>query len=374
MNKKVGIGIVGCGDVVRLYFPMLKDMARKDELAISCVCDTDKEKAIAAQRWVEAPRVYTDVEDLCNDDEVDMVLNLTPIPIHFDIIMKAILAGKHVYTEKPLAADIVQADTIIEEAKKKNVHVGCAPPMALHPDHLRVKQIVESGALGKICYSRTTGSNPGPAWITEFTTDPTWFYKKGGGPIYDLGMYPIQLMTQLLGPARRVVAFAATSVPERVVVAGEAKGKRIKLEVPDNIQIMIDFGEGTFAAIDVTYCALSHKNKPRLELFGESGILYLYQREEDPIEIFRREDRFGLRGWMRPEDSFWGACLPAIPMSAAPSRAFSWAEGVLHLVHCIENGTKPILSAAFARHALEIAVKAMESAETGSAMKLETTF
>jgi predicted dehydrogenase len=370
----LSLGIVGCGDVVRLYFPMLKDMAQKKELSIACVCDIEKEKALLAQRWIEAPRMYTDVEDLLKDDGVDMVLNLTPIQIHYDIIMKAIQAGKHVYTEKPLAADIGQADTIIRSAEKKGVYVGCAPPMALHSDHQRVKQIVESGALGKVCFSRTTGSNPGPAWITEFTTDPTWFYKKGGGPIYDLGMYPIQLMTQLLGPARRVVAFAATSVPERVVVAGEAKGKKITLEVPDNIQIMLEFGEGTFATIDVTYCALSNKDKPRLELFGENGILYLYQRAESPIEIFRREDRFGLRGWMRPEDSFWGACLPAISMSGPPTRPFSWAEGVLHLVQCVENGTKPVLSAEFARHALEIAVKAMESARTGSAITLETGF
>ncbi len=370
----LSLGIVGCGDVARLYFPMLKDMTQKKELAIACVCDIEREKALTAQRWIEAPRVYTDVEDLLGDGGVDMVLNLTPIQVHYDIIMKAIHAGKHVYTEKPLAADIEQADTIIKEAKEKGVSVGCAPPMALHPDHLRVKQIVESGALGKVCYSRATGSNPGPAWITEFTTDPTWFYKKGGGPIFDLGMYPIQLMTQLLGPAQRVVAFAATSVPERMVVAGEAKGKRITLEVPDNIQIMLDFGGGTFAAIDVTYCALSNKDKPRLELFGESGILYLYQKAEGAIEIFRREDRFGLRGWMQPEDSFWGACIPTISMSGPQARPFSWAEGVLHLVQCVQNGTKPVLSAEFARHALEIAVKAMESARTGRAISLQTGF
>jgi len=372
--KPLQIGIVGCGDVIRLYFPMLKDMAVKGELGIACVCDSIEEKAKVAKDWIGASRYYTDVESLLKDESVDMVVNLTPIQIHFDIIMKAIKAGKHVYTEKPIAAMVEEADTIIAEAKRQNVYVGCAPPMALHQDHVRVKQLVDSGVLGKICFARTTGSNPGPAWITEFSTDPTWFFKKGGGPIYDLGMYPIQLIVQVLGPAKRVTAFAATSVPERVVVAGEAKGKKIRVEVPDNIQIMLDFGEGTFAALDVTYCVLSYKDKPRLELFGDKGILYLYQRIEQAIEIFRRDDEVGLRGWMVPEDSFWGACLPAISMAGPPTRPFSWAEGVLHLANCIREGTYPVLSAEFARHALEIAVKAMESAKTGKAMALTTSF
>lgn len=372
--QPLGLGIVGCGDVIRLYFPMLKDMAVKGELGITCVCDRIEQKAKAAKDWIEVPRHYKDVDDLLNDETVDMVVNLTPIQIHHEIVMKAIKAGKHVYTEKPIATNVRDADEIIAEAKRQNVYVGCAPPMALHPDHVRVKQLVDRGALGKICFARTTGSNPGPAWITEFSTDPSWFYKKGGGPIYDLGMYPIQLLAQVMGPAKRVVAFAATSVPERVVVAGEAKGKKITVEVPDNIQIMLDFGEGTFASLDVTYCALSYKEKPRLELFGDRGILYLYQRSEGAIELFRREDELGLRGWMVPEDSFWGACLPAVPMSAPPTRPFSWAEGVLHLVKCIGEGTCPVLSAEFARHLLEIAVKAMESAETGRAMELTTSF
>ena len=372
--KKFKLGIVGCGNVIRLYFPMLRDMALAGELEIVAVCDKIEDNAKIAKEWIGAQRCYVDMDKMLMSEDIDIIVNLTSIQAHYEVIIKAINAGKHVFSEKPIATTVQEADDIIKEANKMGVKVACAPPMALHPEHLRIKQLIDNKALGKICFARGTGSNPGPAWITEYSTDPTWFYKKGGGPIFDVGVYPIQLLTQLLGPAKRVVAFAATSVPERVVVAGNTKGKKIDLEVPDNMQIMLDFGEETLATVDVTYCMLSFKDKPRLELFGDKGILYHYQRAENPIEIFRREDEINLRGWMIPETSFWGSCIPYISMSGPPSRPFSWAEGVLHLVKCIQEGREIALSAEFARHVLEVAVKALESANVGRVLDLKTTF
>ncbi len=372
--RKIKLGIVGCGSVTRLYFPMLRDMAQKGELEITAVCDSSEKKAGEAREYLGTPHHYRDFEEMLANEEIDAVVNLAPIQLHHEFNLKAIDSGRHVYSEKPIATTVKEADEIIQAAKKKGVIVTCAPPMPLHPDHVRIKALVDRGALGKACYARATGANPGPAWITEFTSDPTWFYKKGGGPIFDTGEYPIQLLTQILGPVKRVSAFAATSVPERVVVAGEAKGKRIRVEVPDNIQIMLDFGEGTFATVDVNYCKLSHKDSPRVELYGDRGIIYHYQRKEDPIAVYRREDELGLRGWLTPEDSFWGACVPVMSMSEGPVRPFSWAEGVLHLVHCIQEGRKPVLSAEFARHVLDVLVTALESAETGRAVEIKTVF
>jgi predicted dehydrogenase len=372
--KKIKLGIVGCGSVTRLYFPMLRDMAQKGELETAAVCDSSEKNLKVAREYLGTPHHYLDFDEMLANETIDAVVNLTPIQLHHAFNMKAIESGRHVYSEKPIASTVKEADEIIQAAKKKGVIVTCAPPMPLHPDHIRIKALVDRGALGKVCYARATGANPGPAWITEFTSDPTWFYKKGGGPIFDTGEYPIQLLTQILGPVKRVSAFAATSVPERVVVAGVAKGRRIRVEVPDNIQIMLDFGEGTFATVDVNYCKLSHKDSPRVELYGDRGIIYHYQRKENPIAVYRREDELGLRGWLTLEDSFWGACVPVMPMSQGPARPFSWAEGVLHLVRCIQEGKKPVLSAEFARHVLDVLVTALESAETGRAVEIKTGF
>jgi predicted dehydrogenase len=372
--KKIKLGIVGCGSVTRLYFPMLRDMAQKGELETAAVCDSSEKNLKVAREYLGTPHHYLDFDEMLANETIDAVVNLTPIQLHHAFNMKAIESGRHVYSEKPIASTVKEADEIIQAAKKKGVIVTCAPPMPLHPDHIRIKALVDRGALGKVCYARATGANPGPAWITEFTSDPTWFYKKGGGPIFDTGEYPIQLLTQILGPVKRVSAFAATSVPERVVVAGVAKGRRIRVEVPDNIQIMLDFGEGTFATVDVNYCKLSHKDSPRVELYGDRGIIYHYQRKENPIAVYRREDELGLRGWLTLEDSFWGACVPVMPMSQGPARPFSWSEGVLHLVRCIQEGKKPVLSAEFARHVLDVLVTALESAETGRAVEIKTGF
>lgn len=372
MRTALKIAVVGCGDVSRLYFPGLRKLADTGKFEIVAVCDVVEDKAKKGKQELNASDVYVDYDKMLQNNDIDVVVNLTPIQVHASVTMKAIKAGKNVYTEKPLATTLEEADEIIKTAKEMNVKVASAPPLLLHPVNLKLKDLIEKKAVGKVCFVKAKGSNPGPAWITEFSTDPSWFYEKDGGPLFDLAVYPLQLITGLLGPAQRVVAFAGVAVPHRTIKFGEAKGKEITVEALDNIQIMLDFGEARFATIDATYCELSAK-VPFVEIYGDEGTIYCYSRPNQvPMEIFRVEDSIGLRGWLTPEPVYWGTTAP---LFATPSsEAWSFAEGPSHLIRCVAENRDPLISATHARHVLEIILKTIESAEVGKVLSLTTTF
>jgi len=282
------------------------------------------------------------------------------------------LPGKHVYSEKPIATALEDANRILEAAREKGVKVACAPVIMLHLEVRQACRWVKNGALGKISMVRARGSHSGPAWVYNFTTDPTWFYKPGGGPLFDLGVYPIHVLCAMLGPARRVTALAGISHPERVVRSGSARGKSITVEIPDNIQMIIDFGDSTFATLDATFTVLSAKG-PRMEVYGDKGTLNLYSRpEEPPYELYIDNPETGVRGWLEYEPSYRGSLMPFL--GEQPDRNWSFAEGIRHLAECIKEDREPVIGAELARHILEIMEAALQSAQTGCVVEIASTF
>lgn len=371
--SKLKVGVVGCGDVAfGVYLPGLKEISQEGGLELVAVCDSLPERAKRASEVFGVQKVYTDYDKMLKDEDIEIVVNLTPVLNHADVSLRAISAGKHVYSEKPIAATLEEADKIIDSSKKKGVKLACAPATLLHPDNLKVLSLLNNNIIGKIAFVRARASNPGPAWITDFTTDPTWFYKQGAGPVFDLAVYPLQLITRFLGPAKRVFAFSGKSFPRREVKFGEAKGKMIKIEVDDNTQIMLDFGDSTFAILDATFCVMSAKG-PRMEIYGNLGTINLYSKPEEPsVEIFQVRDELGFRGWSLLEPVYRGSLSPASPPPA--SRGWTFADGVLHFAKCIEEGKDPLISGEHARHVLEIMIKAYDSAKLDKPLNLVTTF
>ncbi|HEV2356869.1 MAG TPA: Gfo/Idh/MocA family oxidoreductase, partial [bacterium] len=206
----------------------------------------------------------------------------------------------------------------------------------------------------------------------DFLTDPTWFHKAGAGPLYDLAVYPLHVLTGVLGPAKRVTAFSGIAIPRRVVGQGPARGRSITVEVDDNTHLMLDFGVATFAYVDATYCVLSSRG-PRMEFYGETGVMNLASTLDEPvIEVFRTDAASGLRGWMTPEAVFRGRVNP--PRKRPDPPPYTLVAGVEHLVEHLERGTPLVLTAAHARHVLEITLAVQRSAREGHAVELRTTF
>ncbi len=292
--------------------------------------------------------------------------------VHAQITLSAIGVGKHVYTEKPLATRLEDADAIIEAATKAGVTIAAAPALLTHPDIQQAHRWLSAGVIGKVCLVRARASNPGPDRIPDFLTDPTWFYKVGAGPLFDLGIYPLHVITGALGPVRRVTAFSGIAIPHRVAGYGAARGQRIDVEVDDNTHLLLDFGGATFAYIDATYCVLSSKG-PRIEFYGETGVMNLAAAaDEPPIELFRVDPASELRGWITPEKVYRGRVNP--PRRPPEPPTHSLVNGVEHILDHLDGRTPLLLTAEHARHVLEIILAAQQSAREGRAISLHTTF
>jgi predicted dehydrogenase len=263
---------------------------------------------------------------------------------------------------------------VIAAARTAGVTLACAPALMTHPESQEIKRLVGEGAIGKVTYVRARGSHPGPAWLLDFTSDPTWFYRPGAGPVFDLGVYPLTFITGVLGPAKRMVAFSGVAIPQRDVRAGEAKGKTVDVGIDDNTAILLDFGGACFAHVDASFCVLSSKG-PRAEFYGSRGVINLASTpDEPPYEVFRDEPEHELRGWLRPERIYRGRLMPTIRPEKPVDAGWSFASGVAHFVEVIEGRADLIMTPEHARHVLEIMLRSYESARAGQAVELETSF
>jgi predicted dehydrogenase len=278
-------------------------------------------------------------------------------------------AGKHLVTEKPLATTLAEADALVETARRNNLIFVCAPALAILPVQLEIRRLLDAGTIGQVAFARVRSSHGGPA-AGAFPTDPSWFYKEGAGPLFDMGVYGIHDITGLIGPARRVVAFSGITEPTRTVVAGPFAGKQIEVTADDNTLLMLDFGNSTFAVVDGTYNVNAAKS-PRIEIFGRAGTInvndYVAIRAGAPrFEVFRVDPQGG-GAWTTPD--------PAVfDQAEARYNTLQRAFLVDYFVDCVWNHERPILSGEHARHALEIMLMAKEAARTGRAIDLVTSF
>ena len=351
--RTVRIGVVGCGEVAqRVYLPEFHRL--HDQAALVAVCDRVEERARTAQQRFGARTYYTDLERFLRESDAEIVVNLTPHKAHFPVSMAALEAGRHVYTEKPLAQSVDAATQLIETARAHHVKLACAPVTLLLPTAQRWQHLLREGVIGEVTFARAQLLAP-PIW-DDFPLDHVWYYAAGSGPLMDVGVYALTALTGLFGPALRVSAMAGTIMHEHVIHNGPAAGRRFRNEVADSVHLLLDFG-GFFATFDVSWCVQASRNET-LEVSGEHGTLAgdpTYANT--PIHIFRPES-----GWSVDEPT------PRLP------RSDDWFLGVAHLVDCVLHDTEPIPSATQARHVLDIMLTALRSAQEGRTLALQTTF
>jgi predicted dehydrogenase len=372
VNEKMRVGVVGCGDVAQnVYFPNLTVLAQSGRIELVALADLDLQLAQTLAQRFAIPHVFADTDDLLETD-VDLIVNLTPAQVHAEISLKALAQGRHVYTEKPIAASLEDADAVVAAAHTSGARMAAAPALLTHPHVQQTLRWLFAGVIGKICFVRGRASNPGPDRITDFRTDPSWFYRAGAGPLFDLAVYPLQVMTAALGPVRRITAFSGIALERRQAGFGSAKGKAISVEIDDNTHILLDFGEARFASLDATYCVLSSKG-PRMEFYGADGVVNLAATaDEPPISLFRVDHDTGLRGWITPEPAYRGRVNP--PRPPEPPPRYTLVNGIEHFLDHLSAGVPLLLTPEHARHVLEIMLAAQESARSERAVTLRTDF
>jgi predicted dehydrogenase len=364
------LGVLGAGMIATFSYgvlPNLKHISEKVEVV--AIADPAIDRAQEAARDFGIPHAFSTLEEMLASCELDAIANLTPIPVHGETCLTILQAGKHLVTEKPLATTMEDADRIVALAAELGLTVVCAPPQMLFPLYRAAKRAIDEGTIGRPAYAkvRCSSGGPGSSW---WPNDPSWFYRKGSGPVFDMGVYGIHEITGLIGPAKRVSAFSGVTDPVRVVRGGPFAGTEMAVTADDNVVFMLDFGDSTFALVDATFNALASR-APKIEIFGRRGVISLSDRmfhsAAPPLEVFRADALPTMGGWTVPES--WD-------VSIEQQRVDRLQRAVLvdHLVDCVWNGTPPILSAEHARHALEIMLAIEESAATGRVVDLQTTF
>lgn len=371
-NTRLRIGVLGAGMIATVaygYLPGLRKIAdRVEVVAISSRTRARAEKV--AEDW-NIPAVYDDLDTMLADTDLDAVLNLTPIDAHFETSMRILAAGKHLVTEKPIATSVSEADKMAKTAASKKLLVVCAPMEMLRPEWIEARRLVREGVIGKVAFARVESSHAGPAAMA-WPVDPSWFYQAGAGPLFDLGVYGLDRITGILGPAQRVMAFSGVTAPVRHARGGPFDGLAIPVTEPDNTVLMLDFGQARFAMVDATFNVVASKS-PQLELFGQSGTILVNRPDATavqgqlPIELYRVDAAAGMSGWVTPQSV---GNRPIVDRPADLERAVL----LEHLADCLDSGQAPVVGLDRARHVLEIMVAAQTSAREGHTVELSTTF
>jgi predicted dehydrogenase len=263
--RKMTVGVVGCGNISDIY---LESPQKFPFFEITSVADLDSDRAIAKAEKHGIEKVAT-VNGIITDPDIDIILNLTVPGAHYSICAAAIAQGKHVFVEKPLSISLEEGRALIAAAKEKNVRVGCAPDTFLGGGLQTCRQLIDQGAIGKPIGAAAFMMGHGPeAWHP----DPEFFYKPGGGPLFDMGPYYLTALVNMLGPISGVSAMSRISFPTREIGIGEKKGNKIKVETPTHITGSMEFASGVIGTLAVSF-DVWHSVLPRIEVYGSTGTM-----------------------------------------------------------------------------------------------------
>jgi predicted dehydrogenase len=256
---------------------------------VTAVTDLIEERAAKASAEYGIPHIKR-TEVLLNSPEVDIVLNITEPYNHYGVALAAVKAGKHVYDEKPLCAAREEAQELLALAAANKLRVGGAPDTFLGAGIQTCRKLLDDGWIGKPVAATAFMMNHGHE---NWHPGPEFYYKKGGGPLFDMGPYYLTALVNLLGPVARVSGSAKKTFATRTITSEPLNGTVIDVEIPTHIAGVLDFANGAVATIITSFDVYSH-TLPWIEIYGSEGTL----RVPDPntfggpvyVRRFREED------------------------------------------------------------------------------------
>ncbi|MGQ9683094.1 MAG: Gfo/Idh/MocA family protein [Anaerolineae bacterium] len=353
---KITLAVVGCGDIAyRSYLPAMQEM--KEQVAVVAACDMDRQRAERAVAEYGVEQDFTDMQEMLVKARPDGVLILTSMVPHGPLSLMAMEAGAHVYVEKVMAVNMEQADRMVELAERKGLILSCAPSTILLSAFEYTKKAIAAGEIGKVSLVQALGAHHGPARWDGYTSDPTWFYQQGAGPLFDLAVYPVQILTHVIGPVKRVAAFSGLAVPEVTMTAQAVRGQKVKVNVDDTVSLVLDFGNVTFASVNTSYNMLNSR-LPAMQFFGDAGSLTAPQFLGDEVGLWHRGDK----EWQ----------ISHLPQTLYDRLGV--AAGLPHWIESIRTGRQPVNNGRHGRHVLEVLLAAQEAARSGCAVEIKTTF
>lgn len=356
MSDKLGIGVIGCGNISASYFRLAPIF---DAIEMRACADVDP---IAARDRADAFDLRADTVDaLLASDDIDIVVNLTVPNAHFEVSKSVLEAGKHVYSEKPFVLFVEDGLVLDKMAADRDLRIGSAPDTFLGAAHQLARHLVDQDAVGRITSGTCFVQSPG---MEMWHPNPDFFFKPGGGPILDLGPYYISNLVQLLGPVKRVVAMASKGSEERTITSEPRQGETITVETPTTIHAVLEFRAGA----QITFCAswdVWQHGHSSMELYGRNGTLHV----PDP-NFFGGEVRLTEKGAFVNATPSWDH--PFGPANHGTHANYRTA-GLADMAAAIRDGRPHRCGHAFALHVVDVMTAILKSGEEGCFVDIATT-
>jgi predicted dehydrogenase len=330
--KPVKTAVVGCGMISDAY---LNTMTSKFKiLEVVACCDLNKEKAEAAAKKYNIG--VMDMEELLQDKSIELVVNLTAAPAHYQIVKTLLNAGKHVYTEKVLSITLEEAKELVELAQEKNLYLGAAPDTFLGAAIQTAKYVVDSGMIGQVtsCYAALSRDFNLFAGLSPIATMP------GGGIAFDVGIYYVTALLSILGPVHMVTGIMDTKNPERTHQTIDHLGEAFTMSCENIMSGTLVFNNGVIGNLLFdSNSIMVIPEKPALVIYGTLGMMYM----EDP-NLFGGEVKVLLKG----------NNTPFVMQQSHPFQEEFRGVGVAEMAWSLRKGRVNRASKEMAYHALEV--------------------
>lgn len=349
-KKKIKVAVIGCGSVSTQYLPHL---SKSSFVELVSVCDIIPERAANRAKEYNIPNHFPHIDQLLAGPSFDLMVTLTDMQEHGRLNKQALLAGRNVWSEKPMANTYAEGKALLELADKQKLRIWGAPAVVNSPQFAFMSKTIQEGKLGRPAAAHAHYGHTGPLWSA-------FFYEKGGGSLPDLGVYNLATLTGLLGPAISVMAMTSIVTPERTV---DNKGK-IKVEAEDNAQVLMEHANGVLSHVQSGF--------NYFDPYGHEG----KGQEKPTIQIWGTHGNMGLVGY---DWAPHGVDLATYD-NESPRRfvsdpgSYVWQEGASVISEALAAGMEPRIAVDHALHVLEIIEAARSSSDTGKRIKIESRF
>lgn len=346
--RKVGIGIIGCGNISPKYLTAMQQFPMLELKAVA-----DMRSAAAEARGAEFGVPGLRVDQLLKRDDVEIVVNLTVPLAHTDVSLSVLNAGKHVHSEKPLGVNLTEARKVMDLAEKKGLRVGCAPDTFLGGGHQTARKLIDDGAIGTPVAGSAFFMCPGhESWHPA----PGFYYLRGGGPMLDMGPYYITDLVQLLGPVASVMGSVARPRAERLVTSQPMNGTLIPVEVSTHVAGTLEFASGALVSIAMSFDVPKHAHSP-IEIYGDRASLLV----PDP-------NRFGGEVKIAKPRGEW----QSVALTHGHADGEFRSIGIADMAAAILEDRPHRASGALALHVLEVMEAFQKSADEGRRIAIES--
>lgn len=349
--KKIKLGIIGCGSVSTQYLPHL---SKSEYVELVSTCDIIPEKAIAAANTYNIANHYPSIEKMLSGASFDLMVNLTDMQEHGRLNKIALNAGKHVWSEKPMATTYNEGKALLDLARKNKIRIWGAPAVVNSPQFAFMAKTINEGKLGTVSAAHAHYGHLGPTWSA-------FFYEKNGGSMPDLAVYNIASLTGLLGPVKSVVAMLNVITPVRTV---DNRPAPIQVEEEDNAMILMEHTSGALSHVQSGFNYFDPyghegkgQSKPSISLWGTKGNMHLIGYDWAPFGVdMATVDHEQTTRYV--EDT----------------GTYVWQEGASAISKSLATGVEPLINAEHSLHVLEIIESARRSQQERKRTDLESRF